>query len=66
MVADSLPAFEPVIPILGAVGILLILTPPGQHARRVERYVGASAGHRRVLLASLPYVLPARYSLCAR
>ena len=66
VVADSVPAFEPVIPMLSAMGILLTLTPHGQHARRVERYVGAVAGRRRALLASLPYVLPARYSVYAR
>jgi hypothetical protein len=66
IVSDSLPALEPVIPMLGAMGILLTLTPPGQHAHRVERYVGVNGGRRRALLAGLPYDLPAKYSLHAR
>ena len=66
IVSDSLPAMEPVIPMLGAMGIVLTLTPPGQHAHRVERYVGVNAGRRRALLAGLPYDLPAKYSLHAR
>eukprot|EP01036_Dinobryon_divergens_P034581 gene34581-44707_t len=65
MVADSLPALEPVIPMLGAMGILLTLCPPGQHAQRIERSVGYSAGRRRSVLCGLPYVLPLKYELYA-
>ena len=63
MMADSLPALEPVIPMLGAFGILLTLAPPGQHAHRVERSIQGLAGRRRALLASLPFVLPTKYLL---
>ena len=38
MVSDSLPAFEAVIPVLGAMGITLAFTPPGQHAQHIERW----------------------------
>ena len=65
ILSDSLPAMEPLVPMLGALGIVLSLVPPGQHARRVEWYIGGAAG-RRALLASLPYALPAKYSLHAR
>jgi len=63
IMADSLPAFNPVIAILGAVGILMTLVAPGQHAQRVERSIGSSAAWRRAVLASLPYVLPLQYDL---
>ena len=32
LLADSLPSLEPVVPMLGAFGILLTFAPPGQHA----------------------------------
>ena len=63
ILADSLPAFAPVISMLGAVGIRMILVTPGQHAQRVERSIGSSAGWRRAILASLSYVLPPQYEL---
>jgi len=63
IMADSLPAFEPVISMLGAVGILMTLVAPGQHAQRVERSIGSSAAWRRAVLASLPYILPLQYDL---
>jgi len=63
IMADSLPAFEPVITMLGAVGILMTLVAPGQHAQRVERSIGSSASWRRAVLASLPYVLSLQYDL---
>ena len=43
ILADSLPAFTKVIPMLGAVGIRMILVIPGQHAQRVERSIGSLA-----------------------
>ena len=41
----------------------LTLTPPGQHAQRIERSVGSMAGRRHAVLASLPYALPLRYEV---
>ena len=63
IMADSLRAFLAVVPMLGALGIVMTLVTPGQHAQRVERSVVASAGWRRAILASLPYLLPPKYEL---
>jgi len=63
ILADSLPAFQPVIAMLGAVRILLTLVASGQHAQRVERSIGSSDVWRRAVLASLPSVLPMQYEL---
>jgi hypothetical protein len=35
LMSDSLPALISVVPILGAMGILLTMAPPGQHAQRL-------------------------------
>ena len=65
MMADSEPSLSPVVAMLGAVGIVLTFAPPGQHAQRIERVVGYSAGRKRAILASLPYHLPMEYELYA-
>ena len=51
---------------LGSMGILLTLTPPGQHAQRIERSVGSMAVRRRTVLASLLYVLALRYEVYSK
>ena len=66
MMGDALPALEPVIPMLGAMGILLTLAPPGQHAQRMERADEYLNGRRRATLASLSFVVPNMYVLHAR
>ena len=66
LISDPLPALSPVVDMLGAVGILLTLVPPGQHAQRVERSVGFLAGRRRAVYASIPFYLPPQYSLYGR
>jgi hypothetical protein len=63
MMADSEPALLPVVAMLGEVGILLTFAPPGQHAQRIERVTGYSAGRKRAVLSSLPYYLPVEYEL---
>ena len=66
VISDSLPAMEPVVAMLGALGMLLTFTPPGQHAQRVERCVGSLAGRRRAVYASIPFYIPDVYSLYGR
>ena len=58
-ISDSLPTLKPVIAMLGALGMLLTITPPCQHAQRVQRSVGSLAGRRRAVYASIPFKTPA-------
>ena len=63
MVSDSLPALTAAVPMLGAMGILLSLTPPVQHAQHIEHSVGSMAGRRRAPLTGLPYILHVKYEV---
>ena len=65
IMSDPLPAMESLVAMLGAFGILLTFTPPGQHAQRVERAIQGLAGRRRAVLASLPFFIPKKYTLYA-
>ena len=46
---------------IGALGILLSLTPPGQHAQCVERSVGSLAGRRWAVYASISFTFLISY-----
>ena len=48
---------------LGSLGITLHTSPPGEHAARVERYILTIRQLTTSLLSSLPYFLPAKYTL---
>ena len=61
MVADSEPSLQPVVPMLGMMGISLTFVAPGQHAQRVERVIGYTNARKRAVLASLSSVLPSQY-----
>ena len=61
MVADSEPSLQPVVPMLGMMGISLTFVAPGQHAQRVERVIGYTNARKWAVLASLSYVLPSQY-----
>jgi hypothetical protein len=47
----------------GSIGIVLTLSPPGQHAQRVERYTQTLHQRSRSTLDSLCYVLPPEFLL---
>jgi hypothetical protein len=47
----------------GSIGIVLTLSPPGQHAQRVERYTQTLHQRSRSTLDSLCYVLPPDFLL---
>ena len=47
----------------GSIGIMLTLSPPGQHAQRSERYTQTLDTRARSTLDSLPYELPAEFLL---
>jgi hypothetical protein len=63
IVVDSLPAFSPVVKMLGMMGILLTFCPPGQHAQRVEAHKGHADASARAVSAGLPYYLPPNYEI---
>ena len=63
---DSEEVFKAIQGRLGAVGIQLCMSPPGQHQQRCERYVQAIAAHTRSLLSGLDYVLPPEYIIYAQ
>ena len=42
----------------GSIGVTLTLSPPGQHAQRVERYTQTMDNRARSTLDALPYELP--------
>jgi hypothetical protein len=50
-------------PAFGMVGILLSLSPPGQHAQRVERYVRTLNEKKQATFDNLPFVIPAKYDI---
>jgi hypothetical protein len=56
--ADAEGVMQSMISVFGAVGILLTLSPPGQHAQRVERYTQQLNKGTRATLDALPYELP--------
>ena len=43
---------------LSTLGIQLTETIPGEHEKRVERYIRSIKDKKRTIMASLPYVLP--------
>ena len=57
--ADAESVLKSLTAVFGAVGITLTLSPPGQHAQRVERYTQHMNKCSRATLDALPYVLPA-------
>ena len=58
ILSDPLPAMAPVVAMVGAFGILLTFTTPGQHAQRVERSIQNMQGRRCSMIAALPFILP--------
>ena len=66
IVVDSLPAFSPVVKMLGMMGILLTFCPPGQHAQRVEAHKGHADASARAVSAGLPYYLPPNYDILTK
>ena len=48
---------------LGLLGIKLQLSLPGEHTRRIERYERTLSERSAATLSSLPYYLPAKYTL---
>ena len=45
------------------IGIAIQLSPPGEHARRVERYIQTIGNRVLAVISYLPYELPSRYAL---
>jgi hypothetical protein len=44
--------------VFGTIGVILTLSPPGQHALRIERYTEKLNKRARAMLDFLPYILP--------
>ena len=61
--ADAENVMKSMKAVFGSVGITLTLSPPGQHAQRVERYTQHLNKGVRATLDALPYVLPAELHL---
>jgi len=58
MTSDHESVFNALIPYAGSKGIVLTLTPPYQHAQRIERYVRTINDRMRAVLSGLDYILP--------
>jgi len=61
MVTDSENVLQACGPSLAATQISLTHTPPGEHAKRIERYIQTANGRQRSLLAGLPFKIPIKY-----
>ena len=56
--ADAENVMNSMKSVFGSIGITLTLSPPGQHAQRVERYTQQLNKGARATLDALPYILP--------
>ena len=56
--ADAESVFRSLIPSFGQHGFHLNLSPPSQHAQRVERYVQTFWNRSRAIIDSIPYSIP--------
>ena len=56
--SDAERTFLSTISGLASLGIQLTSTIPGEHEKRVERYIRTIKDRKRTIMASLPYVLP--------
>ena len=56
--ADAESSMKSMRASFGSIGIVLTLSPPGQHAQRVERYTQTMDSRCRSTLDSLCYILP--------
>ena len=61
--ADAEGVMKAMTAVFGSVGIVLTLSPPGQHAQRIERYTQQLYKGARSTLDCLPYELPSRFDL---
>jgi hypothetical protein len=61
--ADAEGVMKSMTAVFGSIGIVLTLSPPGQHAQRVERYTQHLNKGVRATLDSLPYVPPPEFML---
>jgi hypothetical protein len=61
--ADAEGVMKSMTAVFGSIGIVLTLSPPGQHAQRCERYTQQLNKGARATLDSLPYVLPPEFML---
>jgi hypothetical protein len=62
---DSEPTLKSLVAMFGMVGIELSFFPPGQHAQRIERYIGFSDDRKVAVLSGLSYILPQSLDLYA-
>jgi hypothetical protein len=61
--SDSESVFRFLIPAFGACGILLTMSPPGQHAQRIERYTRTLGERERSTRDRLPFVIDKAYDI---
>jgi hypothetical protein len=63
--ADADSVFNAMVGPFGAIGVQVLLAPPGHHALRVERYTQTFNERRRMLEASLLFKVPEEMGLSA-
>ena len=61
--ADADSVFNKMVAPFGAVGVRVMLAPPGHHAVRVERHTQTFNERRRMLEASLAFTIPEKFGL---
>ena len=65
LLTDAEGIYTAVRPHMGAIGVNMGMTPPHQHAQRVERYTRTADERKRSTLSALPFVLPSKYEIYA-
>ena len=65
MLTDAEAVYSATKPSFGKFGIIMQMTPPNQHAQRVERYTRTADEHKRAILSGLTFVLPDKYEIYA-
>ena len=63
LLTDAEAVYTATKPSFGTFGVTMNMTPPHQHAQRVERYTRTSDERKRAILSGLSYVLPDKYEI---
>ena len=63
LLTDAESIYKATKPSFGKFGVSMHMTPPNQHAQRVERYTRTADDRKRAVLSGLGFVLPAKYDI---
>jgi hypothetical protein len=60
---DAEGVYTKASPDFGSFGVAMHMTPPNQHAQRVERYTRTADDRKRSVLSGLSFILPSKYDI---